>query len=149
MTAIATQGAAAVQLRVSGASFADIAQTLGLATARAAMRVVTNELAAQFDDDGTERERLRRETNMQLEACIQSVFVKAADPTHDEHLPAVRTLVAVLDRRARLMGLDAPTEVTVHNPTQTEIDQWVATMVQHAMPGVEEDDDIVEGEVIE
>jgi hypothetical protein len=28
----------------------------------------------------------------------------------------------------------------VHTPTQTELDQWVATMVQHTMPALAEAD---------
>jgi hypothetical protein len=145
---LATSGTAAVQLRVSGASFADIATTLGLSKPRDAVRLVSNELARQAEEDTDERDRLRRETNMQLEACIKSVYRKATNPESDEHLPAVRTLITVLDRRAKLNGLDAPTEVLVHNPTQTELDQWVAMMVEQSMPNIEEGD-IIEGEIIE
>lgn len=143
------QGAAAVQLRVSGASFETIATTLGLSGgAPAALRVVTDELASHGEDSKDARERLRAETNMVLDAALHSCSGKAMNPEHDEHLVALRTLITVLDRRAKLNGLDAPTEMIVHNPTQTEIDQWVASMVQQTMPDVDEDDDIIEGEVI-
>lgn len=148
MTALARQGPAAVQLRVSGASFATIADTLGLSDARAALRLVTDELAAQGEEALDARARLRAETNMALDAALDSVWTKAMDPDNDEHLTALRTMMTVLDRRAKLNGLDAPTEMIVHNPTQTEIDQWVATMVEQTMPSVEEDDDMIEGEVI-
>jgi len=154
MTAPARLGAAAVQLRISGASFDDIARTLGLSSARAALTTVTRALADQTEEDSDERRRLRTETNMQLEACIASVMGKATDRNDPEHLPAVRTLVSVLDRRAKLNGLDAPTEVTVHNPTMTEIDNWVSMAVRQSMPTVVEADTdemlgIIDAEVIE
>lgn len=152
-TGLARQGPAAVQLRVSGASFQDIADTLGLSSAKAAIRLVTTELASHEEENRDARERLRAETNMALDQALQSVSGKALDPQCDEHLTALRTMMTILDRRAKLNGLDAPTELVVHNPTETEIDQWVAMQVESAMPGVEEADadellGIVEGEVI-
>jgi hypothetical protein len=159
MTAVATPtriGAAAVQLRVSGASFEDIATTLGLRNARAALTAVTRELEAQAKLDVHNRDRLRQEESMRLEALMASVWAKATDPDCDEHLPAIRTAVTIIDRHARLHGLDAPSEVVVHTPTQTEMDQWVATMVAHTMPQLVEadvidldDDDIIEGDVVD
>lgn len=148
-------GAAAVQLRVSGASFEDIAVTLGLRNARAALTAVQRELEAQAKLDVHNRDRLRQEESMRLEALMASVWAKATDPYCDEHLPAIRTAVTIIDRHARLHGLDAPSEVVVHTPTQTELDQWVATMVAQTMPqltegsiGFDDDDDIVEAEVV-
>jgi hypothetical protein len=35
----------------------------------------------------------------------------------------------MVDRHARLLGLDMPTEVVVYTPTTSEIDQWVASMI--------------------
>lgn len=52
----------------------------------------------------------------------------------------MRAAVTIIDRRIRLYGLDAPTEITVHNPTQTELEQWVAQMVTHVMPALQEPD---------
>ena len=45
---LATSGTAAVQLRVSGASFADIATTLGLSKPRDAVRLVNCEKSNIF-----------------------------------------------------------------------------------------------------
>jgi hypothetical protein len=133
-------GAAAVQLRVSGASYADIADTLGLANPRAALNAVTRELALQGEDDPEGRDELRRVESARLDALLQGVMSKAIDPNHDEHLVAVRTAVTIIDRRIKLYGLDAPTEMIVHTPTQTELDAWVAAMVTHTMPSIREAD---------
>ncbi len=139
MTAVATSsvGAAALQLRVSGASFDDVARTLGLSSAKAAIRTVTNELAARAEEDVDGRTRLRAEQSMALEELRKGVWDKATDPESDEHIPAIRTAVTIMDRQAKLHGLDAPSEVVVHTPTQTELDQWVSTMVRSTMPTVE------------
>jgi len=133
-------GAAAVQLRLSGTSYVDIAHTLGLRDARAALTLVTRELAAQADENSEDRDQLRREAAAQLDELLVGVMDKASDPYNDEHLVAVRAAVTIIDRRIKLYGLDAPTEITVHNPTATELDQWVATMVRHTMPALEEPD---------
>lgn len=143
MTDIATfpsTGAAALHLRVNGASYADIAMTLGLASARSALHVVTDELAEAGQLDTDAKERLRAEESARLEALMGSVMTKALDPEHPEHLVAVRAAVTVIDRHIKLHGLDAPSEVIVHTPTQTELENWVATMVHHTMPQLEEAD---------
>ena len=41
-------------------------------------------------------------------------------------LPAVRVALAIAERRAKMHGLDAPSEVVVHSPTVADIDAWVA-----------------------
>jgi hypothetical protein len=47
----------------------------------------------------------------------------------------------MVDRHARLLGLDMPTEVIVYTPTASEIDAWVASMIQTAT--------VIDGEVEE
>jgi hypothetical protein len=133
-------GAAAVQLRLHGTSYIDIAHTLGLRDARAALTLVTRELASQADETAEDRDALRREASAQLDELLVGIMQKATNPFDDEHIVAVRAAVTIIDRRIKLYGLDAPTEMIVHTPTQTELDQWVATMVQHTMPALAEAD---------
>jgi hypothetical protein len=133
-------GPAAIALRTSGANYADIAETLGLADARAALQCITRELERQGMNDLDAKERLRAETAVQLDALLASVWIKAENPSDPEHITAVRTAVTVLDRRIRLLGLDAPSEVIVHTPTTTELEQWVAHLVKGTMPQLREAD---------
>lgn len=122
---------AAVALRLAGASFAEVAEVLGFAGAEHAREAVERGLAAErFDDD--DREALRLEEERRLMALLKPLWAKAVDPESPEQVPAARAALAVIDRHARLMGLDAPTEVVVHTPTTSEIDAWVAEMVQMA-----------------
>jgi peptidyl-tRNA hydrolase len=75
------------------------------------------------------------------------VWAKAVNPADPEHLLAVTKAREIVDRQAKLYGLDAPTEVIVHNPTATEIEAWVAKVVSVGAPPVPEYD-IITGQVL-
>lgn len=139
-------GAAAVTLRTAGASYADIADTLGLATPNAALNVITEHLA--IDIPVEDKDHMRREITAQLNELLTAVWIKATDPEHLEQLAAVGRAVSIIDRKVRLHGLDAPTELVVHTPTQTEIENWITHMVKGTMPALEEAD-IVDVEVVD
>ena len=150
----ARMGAAAVSLRVNGTSYEDIAMTLGLSSPRAALTLVSRELAIESEEMDEERDALRRVESARLDELLLSVMEKATDPDNGEHLPAAKVALSIIDRRIKLFGLDAPTEITVHNPTATELDNWVATMVQHSMPAqaLEEPDlfaDAIDADVVD
>jgi hypothetical protein len=121
------QGSAAVALRLAGASYSEIAETLGLASSGSARTIVESELANR-SLDGSARDALRAEEAGRLERLLRSVWGKATDPRDSEHLPAVKVAVAIIDRHIRLFGVDAPSELIVHSPTMSEIDAWVATV---------------------
>lgn len=119
---------AAVALRLAGAGFQEIAEVLELADAGQARLAVERGLAVEAGGEG-DRERLRLEEERRLMGLLKPLWAKAVDPESPEQVVASRAALAVIDRHARLMGLDAPTEVVVHNPTTVEIDQWVAEVL--------------------
>lgn len=122
-------GAAALALRLAGAGYDEVADALGLDGALAARRQAETALEARAWDDIDGRKKLRAENGARIERLMRSVWQKATDQEHPEHLQAVKVAVTLIDRHARLYGLDAPTEVVIHNPTATEIDQWVSGMI--------------------
>lgn len=134
-------GRAGLALRLAGASYAEIADTLALGSAAEARDLVCNELAAA-ETDPEQRAALRAEEEARLLRLLRGVWGKATDPHHPEHLPAARLALAMTDRHARLLGLDMPTEVVVYTPTTTEIETWVAEMISKtgAIIDVEEAD---------
>lgn len=140
-TQLRRTGPAATALRLAGATYAEIAESLGLADAAEARGMVERDLATRSEDEG-ERAALRLEEAARIERLIRSVWGKATKTDDPEHLPAVRTALALVDRHARLLGLDMPTEVVVYTPTTTEIDAWVAEVVsiQSSVLDVEEAD---------
>lgn len=125
------QGMAAVALRLAGASYLEIAETLTFADADTARIAVESELA-NLTVNGEARETLRNLESARLERLLRSVWQKATDPTNPEHLAAVKIANGIVDRHIRLFGLDAPTEISIHTPTQAEIDAWVAQVTMSA-----------------
>lgn len=137
-------GRAAVALRLAGASFSEIADTLSMVDARAARDIVEGELA-NGEQDPQEREALRAEAGARIERLLRGLWQKATDPRDPEHLPAARMALSLVDRHIRLMGLDMPTEVVVYTPTTAEIDTWVAEMLTSAQTPFSE---VVEADVL-
>lgn len=133
-------GRAAVGLRLAGATFTEVADTLGLPDRIAARDLIEKELAS-YDDDPAARDRLRDEEAARIERLLRGVWGKAVDPENPEHLPSVRTALALIDRHARLLGLDRPQEMVVYTPTTSEIDTWVTQVIAgRAVVDVEETD---------
>jgi hypothetical protein len=63
---------------------------------------------------------------------------------------SIRDLIAVEARAAALYGADQPSEMIVHTPTATEVEQWVATMTSRSMPSLAlVEYDVVGDEVID
>lgn len=118
------QSGAAVTLRLAGASFDEIAETLSLTSSAHARDLVITNLSARASTEV--RDTLRVEESARLERLLRGVWPKATNPGDAEHLPAAKVALGIIDRHIRLNGLDAPTEVLVHNPTVAEIDAWVA-----------------------
>lgn len=121
-------GQAATALRLAGASYAEVAEALGLADAVEARNIVERDLATRSDDE-VGRTALRAEEEARILRLLRGVWAKATTPGDPEHLVAARVALAMVDRHARLMGLDMPTEVIVYTPTTSEIDAWVAEVV--------------------
>lgn len=132
---------AATGLRLAGASWDEIAETLSLDGPEHARRAVMDDLAV-LGGDADGRTALRDMEGERLNRLLRSVWVKAIDPQNPEHLQAVRTAVSLIDRRAKLYGLDAPDEIIVRTPTTAEIDRWVAEVAAS-------NQEILEGEVVE
>jgi hypothetical protein len=123
------QGAAALALRLAGAGWDEIADALGLVSVAVARETVETALEARAWADSAGRERMRAEASARIERLLRSVWGKATNPDGPEHLPAVKVARELVDRLIRLHGLDAPTEVVIHNPTQAELDAWVAAVI--------------------
>lgn len=137
---------AAVALRIAAASWEEIAQILGYPTARQALVATERALAKQLAATDS-RESMRRMAGARLDRLLRTVWDKAMDPDHPEHLLAATKAREMIADHRRLYGLDAPTEVVVHNPTAREIEAWVASVVTASVPPVIEYD-IITGEVL-
>lgn len=146
-SARARKANAAIQMRLSGATWHEIALALGYPTQRQALVATERALVKQLETDD-DREKQRRMAGARLERLLRSVWPRAIDPDDPDHLIAVGKARDIIDRHAKLFGLDAPTELVVHNPTATELEIWVSRVLAIEQPPVAEFD-IIDGEIVE
>jgi len=136
---------AAVALRIAGATYAEIARTLDYSNNTRARQAVERALASSVGED--DREQMRFIEGRRLERLLRSLWKKATDEEGEEQLAAARTALAVIDRHAKLYGLDAPTVHAVYSPTATEMEQWLAGVAERVREGQPEEYDIIQGEI--
>jgi hypothetical protein len=144
-----TRAAAAVVLATDGAPYPEIARMLGYESAAVAKRAVWKAIgeAGADHDDVT---RMRKLQAARLDKLLYSVMRRATKPTDMDHLSYVRVALAILDRQAKLFGLDAATSVVVYTPTGQEIARYaeqVTKLMADARGEIEQD--IIDAEVIE
>lgn len=145
---ISRKAISALSLRVAGATLEDICAVVGFASPEEAGRAIDKALKEELRSDPKSRDRMRSLANQRLERLLRGVWHKAVDPKNPEHLAAVGKAKELIDRHIKLYGLDAPTEMVVHNPDSGEIEQWVMSIMAEANKELVEAD-ILEGEVIE
>lgn len=154
---------AALNLRKYGATWDEVATTLGYPTARSAL--VATERALEKEHHTAETKAfIRQLISEQFDLLLGSVMPWAVQEKHNEAgekipnpdaLPYLDRVVRILDRKAKLHGADAPTEFIVSSPSMADIEQWVSEVTGTATPDVDEadifDDDryqITTGEVV-
>lgn len=144
-----TRAAAAVKMAVEGVSYTDIARVLDYDNPAAAKKAVWSSIG-DIEIDADEIKRKRDLMGKGLGRLLSSCMRRATNPHDPDHLAYARVTLAIFDRQARLYGLDAPTNLVVHTPTQREIDQYVATVRQlHLVAAGDVEEDIIEGEVVD
>jgi hypothetical protein len=86
-----------------------------------AKRAVDHALEQEYAAGQDTREQLRRHQLSQIDLLLQVTMAKAVGGDWE----AARVATRLLDRRARLLGLDAPARVTI----TTELDQAIEDLV--------------------
>ena len=94
----------ALRLRSRGMTYQKIADSLGVTKATAYNRV-QRALAAIPAEAVDEYRRLETE---RLDSLLEMALEKALDPNNKSSLFAVDRTLAIMDRRAKLLGLDSP-----------------------------------------
>lgn len=140
------KASAALAMKMGGAEWHEICDALGYPTERAALVAVEVSLGKKLNE--FDRTHLRALAAGRLESLVRSTWVKAHSPKDPEHLPAVKATRENIESYVRLLGLAAPQEILITNPTQEHLDRWVAQVVSSNLPQVAEAD-IVEGDVID
>lgn len=144
----------AVALAVAGAGYTEIARICQYPNEWSARAAVEKALGASAPK-GEKRELERAKHRRRLDALLKAVWTKAINPRDADHLNYHRAAIAVLDRQARLYGLDAPTQVTI-TPSQEKIEETLArfeslarTEHEQAEAEITEAGDIIDAEIEE
>lgn len=116
---------AAVNLLIAGASYSDIAKVLDYRTTDLAKRAIWQAIGS-IEMDEVRRAREKELMARRLNTMIGSGWKRANDPHDPDHLAYQRLMLAIMDRQAKLYGLDAPSESIVYTPSQQEINEHVA-----------------------
>lgn len=145
---IGQKARSALHLYYNNASLDEIVKVVGFASPAEASKAIDRAVKAELAGDPKAKDRMRHIANRKLDQLLRSVSGKAANPKHPEHLVAVGKAVSIIDRHIRLFGLDAPTEMIVHNPDEGAIQAWVVSVLNQGSPDLV-DADILDAEVIE
>lgn len=144
----ANRSAAALQLRIDGAGFGDIAKVLGLASPAEARRMVDKALA-DIPTDMEDVERIRDLESRRIERILISLMKRGTNPKDPDHLAYARTALAAIKQQTDLYGAAMPTKVDIsYNPSAQQLEEWVGKIAASAHKNVVEGD-IIDVEIIE
>lgn len=93
----------------------------------AAKKAVDRALADEYGQGASTREQYRRQQLAQLDLLLSSKMPEALGRS-DSANEAARVVLRALDRRARLLGLDAPTRVQVTTELDMQIEELVTRL---------------------
>lgn len=119
---------AATEMKLAGATYQEIYEVLELASPAIARRLVEHTLASNTDET-KDYSALRSLTSLRLEGLLKSVWPRATDQNDPEQLSYHRAGLSVIDRFAKLHGLDAPTRVAIFSPSSEQMDKVVTAML--------------------
>lgn len=101
--------AKAVALRLAGLDFQSIADQLGYSSRTTAGNDVRNAISARVQDGTRSIDELREVELMRLDRLQAAAWAKAL--TGDQKM--IELSMKIIDRRCKLLGLDAPAQVEV------------------------------------
>ena len=139
----ASKAEAAVALYVYGASFTDIKNRVGYSSAWRARIAVEKALAASADSI-EDRDKMRLVIRKRLNRLLASHMPKAVNPEDPQQLAYSARVLAIIDRQAKLEGVDAPTQIQL-----TASDQHIQEFVEFMMPQAREDQKAIEADILE
>ena len=96
----------ALELRKAGVSYAKIAEVLGYASTGGSHKAVSSALKKTLQEPADELRKLEVE---RLDAALSSIWASVKQGQYG----AIDRALRIMERRARLLGLDAPTKQEV------------------------------------
>ena len=138
-----TTAEAAVAMFVWGASYNEIKNKLGYSSARHARIAIERALAASADSE-EDRDKMRVIIDKRLNRLLGSHMSKALDPKEPQQLAYSARVLAIIDRQAKLHGVDAPTQIQI-----SASDDHIREFVEMMMPQAREDQKAIEADILD
>lgn len=133
------KGIAAMELFIRTRSWERAAEGAGYPTPRAARVAAEKALEKEFKESSRSQDFMRKYIAKHIDILVGSLAVKTADANHPEQIAAIKTVRELLASQSKLLGLDAPTKVSMIDPTQEEIEAYLNEKVGPAHTDVEAD----------
>lgn len=143
---VQTRDQAAAVMLVSGADYALIAQVMDFESEDAAQKATERALAASFDS--WDKTQLRKILTARLEGLWRVAYRRATNDRNPSREAATKNALSIVDRLAKLQGVDEPTQVVLHSATSQQINDWVARVTQAQIGALPQEEDIFDAEVI-
>jgi hypothetical protein len=116
-----------IRMRVAGATFEKIAEELGYSSRGDASKDLLRALELNRDEEAAEVSVYRQQENERLDALLRAAWPHATEPSpvldrdgnvvgEELDMRAVDTVLRLMDRRAKLNGLDMPTKAELSGP---------------------------------
>lgn len=138
-----TKAEAAVALLVYGASYTEIKNRLNYSSAYRARMACERALAASADSE-EDRDKMRILIGKRLNRLLASHMAKAVDITDPQQLAYSARVLAIIDRQAKLYGVDAPTQIQV-----SASDQHIQEFIEYLMPETRKDQQAIEADIMD
>lgn len=132
------RAAAALQLRIDGAGFGDIAKVLEFKDAREARDAVDRALASE-PTEMVDIERVRTLESRRIDRILMSLMKRATNPKDPDHLAYATRALAAIKQQTDLHGAQAATKVDItYNPSAQQLDAWVSRVAAASHGQIEE-----------
>jgi len=143
-----TKAEAAVTMAVYGASPSDIAKTLHYSSPYRARMAVERALASA-DNSPDDKDKVRKLIDKRLNRLLAAHMGQALDVKDPNQLAHSARVLAIIDRQAKLHGVDAPTQIQV-----SASDQYIEEFIAAMLPETQKDKlaieaDIMDAEIVE
>lgn len=141
------KGIMAAELYIRTKSWPRAAEGAGYPTPRAARVAAERAMEKEFHTNSRSQDFMRKYQAKHLDLMMGTLAAKTADANHPENIAAIKTVRELMAQQAKLLGLDAPTKVSLIDPTAEQIQEFVDKVM--GPEDLDDEIDIFDVEVIE
>jgi hypothetical protein len=121
----------ALELRMAGATWQQVADTLAYRSVKTAQTAVRTALEREQRRVGDVREEYRTMQLLRTERSMRAIWPQVISGD----LFAVDRMIKIMERQAKLLGLDAPTQVSITDDTKQALLTTLSDLEKFLIPG--------------